>query len=99
MLNIKKKKDYVEFGEKLQEITGCKITLKILSGENHFHYQLDKNNVSLGVLCYIDGELSLAPFKSLNNCGSKDNYIYFKHAPSFKDFTDVLTSLGNLVIE
>jgi hypothetical protein len=97
MLGIKKKANYIEFGNKILEMSGCKGTYEII-GENHFHYELNKNGMVIGILCYDNGDLSFAPFKSFKDRGINNCYISFDLVPSFKDFTETLTKLGELVL-
>jgi len=97
MLSIKKKVDYIKFRDKIAELTGCDVTYELV-GENHFHYELRKNSIVLGVLCYDKGNLSFAPFKSLGSHCYDSEYIKFDLVPSFKDFTETLTKLGELVL-
>lgn len=99
MLNIKKKADYIKFGEEVAKITGCKVTYEVLKRENHFHYQLEKNGMVIGMFCYENGELSFCPFGSFKNGAPNSAYIKFGLAPSFKDMTDALMALSTLVLQ
>ena len=99
-MEIKKKTNYVKFADKLESLTGCDVRYCIMKDKaNHIHYELNKQGVSLGVLCYDEGELSIAPFRSFDNLPTNEEFIYFNTAPQFSDFADVLVKLGSLVLD
>jgi len=98
MLNILKVKDYIEFGDKLKELTGCNVCYKIMRDDNHYHYELEKNGLTIGIVCYDKGKIRFAPFGTFSNCPN-DRFIDFKFAPSFKDVTETLIKLSTLVLD
>jgi len=97
-MNIKKQHNYIKFGNEIEELTGCDVRYEAL-GDKHVHYELSSKGISLGILCYCNEELSFAPFRSFDNRATNEEFIYFKHAPSFDEFTRVLTKLGTLVLD
>ena len=97
-MNIKKTHDYIKFGNEVEQLTGCEVKYKLM-GDKHAHYEISSKGIPLGILCYCEGELSFAPFRSFDNAATNEEFIYFKHAPSFEEFTRVLVKLGTLVLD
>lgn len=96
-MEIFKVKDYKRFADSLEEKTGCVVTIRLM-GKNHTHYQLDKRGLSLGVLCVLNGELSFAPFATLDSA-TDDQYINAKYIPMFDDFVGLLEVLREMFVE
>ena len=93
-MDIYKVKNYKTFADELTKKTGCDVTIAVLE-RNHFHYQLNKMGISLGVLCVNDGEVSFAPFETLESA-KNNQYINVKYAPMFDDFVHVLNVFKNM---
>ena len=72
-MEIMKVKNYKVFAETLKKKTGCEVSIKILD-KDHFHFQLNKDGISLGVLCIDQGEASFAPFTTFETANN-DQYI------------------------
>ena len=75
-MEIIKVKNYKSFAETLRKKTGCEVNIKIMEGKDHYHFQLDKDGVSLGVLCLNQGEASFAPFVTHTIAIHKNNLLY-----------------------
>ena len=83
-MEIKKVMNYKSFGDNLASKTGLDVKIKVIdSYKEHYHYQLSKDGISLGILCYNEGNMSFAPFERLNGNFSNDCYIELTYAPSF----------------
>lgn len=96
-MEIFKVKDYKRFADSLEDKTGCVVTIRLM-GKNHTHYQLDKRGLSLGVLCVDNGELSFAPFVTLDSA-QNDQYINAKYIPLLDDFIGLLGVLREMFVE
>lgn len=96
-MEIYKVKDYKVFANQLAQKTGCNVTIKLM-GKNHTHYQLDKMGLSLGVLCVDNGEVSFAPFVTLDTA-QNDQYINAQNLPLFDDFVQLLTTFREMFVE
>lgn len=96
-MEIFKVKDYKRFADSLEDKTGRVVTIRLI-GKDHTHYQLDKRGLSLGVLCVDKGELSFAPFVTLDSA-QNDQYINAKYIPLFDDFIGLLGVLREMFVE
>mgnify|MGYP000875596540 FL=1 len=96
-MEIIKVKNYKVFAENLKKKTGCNIIIKIMDDKDHYHFQLDKDGISLGVLCLDKGEASFAPFVTLNTA-ENDQYINVKYMPMLDDFISVLKVFDELFV-
>ena len=65
-MEIMKVKNYKVFAETLKKKTGCEVSIKILN-KDHFHFQLNKDGISIGVLCINQGEAPFVTLKTANN--------------------------------
>lgn len=97
-MEIMKVKNYKAFAEMLKERTGCEVKIKLMKEKDHIHYQLNKDGLSLGVLCVQDGEPSFAPFCTFDNDGSNDHYINIRYMPLLDDFIGVLKVFGDMFV-
>ena len=95
-MEIMKVKNYKVFAETLKKKTGCEVSIKIL-GKNHFHFQLNKDGISLGVLCIDQGEASFAPFTTFETANN-DQYINVQYMPMLDDFIAVLKVFNELFV-
>lgn len=95
-MEIMKVKNYKVFAETLKRKTGCNVNINII-GRDHYHFQLDKDGVSLGVLCMDEGEASFAPFVSHENA-ENDQYINVQYMPMLEDFISVLKVFSELFV-
>ena len=93
-MEIMKVKNYKVFAENLKQKTGCEVKIKLMKENDHIHYQLNKDGMSLGVLCIQDGEPSFAPFCTFDN----DHYINVRYMPLMDDFIDVLRVFGQMFV-
>lgn len=96
-MEIYKVKDYKVLANQLAAKTGCDISIRLM-GKNHTHYQLSKMGLSLGVLCVDNGEISFAPFVTLDTA-KNDQYINAQHLPLFDDFIQLLTIFREMFVE
>lgn len=96
-MEIYKVKDYKVFANQLMDKTGCDVSIRLM-GKNHTHYQFNKMGLSLGVLCVDDGEVSFAPFVTLDTA-ENDQYINAQNLPLFDDFVQLLTTFREMFVE
>lgn len=96
-MEIYKVKDYKVFANQLMDKTGCDVSIRLM-GKNHTHYQLNKMGLSLGVLCVDNGEVSFAPFVTLDTA-ENDQYINAQNLPLFDDFVQLLTIFREMFVE
>lgn len=97
-MEIYKVKDYKVFANELRERTGCNVIIKLMSGKDHVHYQLNKMGLSLGVLCVDRGEMSFAPFERLETA-KNEQFINAQYLPLFDDFVNLLTVFREMFVE
>lgn len=95
-MEIIKVKNYKSFAEILKNKTGCEVNIKII-GKDHYHFQLDKDGISLGVLCLNQGEASFAPFVTHANA-KDDQYINVNYMPMLGDFIAVLKVFNEMFV-
>lgn len=88
-MKIMKVKNYKVFAETLKKKTGCEVIIKIMNTKNHYHFQLNKDGISLGVLCLDQGEASFAPFVT-HETAQNEQYINVQYMPMLEDFICVL---------
>lgn len=100
-MEIKKIKNFKELGEKLKEITKCdEVKIKVISNNyNHFHYEMIKNGYSLAVICYNNGEITVAPFENLDNDIPDECYLSAGCFAFLEEFIDLMNGIKSLVIE
>lgn len=96
-MEIMKVKNYKVFAENLKKKTGCEVIIRIMNGKDHFHFQLNKDGISLGVLCIFQGEASFAPFVTHENV-KDDQFINVNYMPMLDDFISVLKVFGELFV-
>lgn len=96
-MEIYKVKNYKVFANQLKDKTGCDVSIRLI-GKNHTHFQLDKMGMSLGVLCVYNGEVSFAPFVTLDTA-QNDQYINAQNLPLFDDFIQLLTTFQEMFVE
>lgn len=96
-MEIIKVMNYKAFAEELKKKTGCNVTIKILNDKDHYHFQLDKDGISLGVLCLDNGDVSFAPFVTLDTA-ENDQYINVKYMPMLDDFIAVLRVFDEMFV-
>ena len=97
MYKINKIKNYKEFARFLEEKTKCSIKIQVVSN-NHMHYQLnDKYDMTLGVLCIDDGEVSFAPFATLDNA-KNEQYINVTYMVQFDEFSNLLKAFQQMFV-
>lgn len=95
-MEIMKVKNYQAFAEMLKEKTRCSININLI-GKDHTHYQLNKDGISLGVLCIDHGEASFAPFVT-HSTAKTDHYINVQYMPMLDDFIKVLQVFSEMFV-
>lgn len=95
-MEIMRVKNYKVFAETLKRKTGCEVIIKIIS-KDHYHFQLNKDGISLGVLCLDQGEASFAPFVT-HETAQNDQYINVQYMPMFEDFIGVLKVFDEMFV-
>lgn len=95
-MEIMKVKNYKVFAETLKKKTGCEVIIQII-GSRHYHFQLNKDGISLGVLCLDQGEASFAPFVT-HETAKNDQYINMNYMPMLDDFIGVLKVFDELFV-
>lgn len=99
-MEIIKVKNYKEFAQMLRNKTGCEVLIKVLDSHGkHVHYQLNRDGMSLGVLCVDDGNPSFAPFCTFENDCYTESYISVKYMPLIDDFINVLKVFGEIFVD
>lgn len=96
-MEIMKVKNYKVFAETLKKKTGCEVIIRIMGSKDHYHFQLNKDGISLGVLCLDQGEASFAPFVDLDSARDSQ-YINVKYMPMLDDFIGVLKVFDDLFV-
>lgn len=96
-MEIMKVKNYKVFAEMLKKKTGCEVIIKIMKGKDHFHFQLNKDGISLGVLCLAQGEASFAPFVT-HETALDDQFINVNYMPMLDDFINILKVFSELFV-
>lgn len=99
MFDVKKVKNFRQFGELLEKETGCNVTIRPVNKDGtHTHYQLDDRfGMTLGVLCVDNGYASFAPFETLDSA-ENNQYINISHLVQVNDFMNVLSVFGKIFI-
>lgn len=99
MYKINKVKNYKAFAELLEKETGCTVKVELMDSKgNHVHYQLnDKYDMSLGVLCVFNGDVSFAPFAT-HKSDSNNPYINIHHMVKYDEFSKLLSVFAKLFI-
>ena len=95
-MEIMKVKNYKVFAETLKKKTGCEVIIQII-GSWHYHFQLNKDGISLGVLCLDQGKASFAPFVT-HETAKNDQYINMDYMPMLDDFIGVLKVFDELFV-
>lgn len=100
-MEFKKVQNYLHFGERIKshlEVEEIKIT-KI--SKMHYHYELFIKGLSLGVLCYNQGEITFSPFDLRNTKNSNmAGYIDSDWLPLFPYMAVIferITTLADLL--
>lgn len=96
-MEIIKVKNYKTFADFLTKKTGCDVLIRIM-GTDHYHYQINKRGLSLGVLCIDKGVPSFAPFETLDSA-KNDQYINIQFAPMFEDLTELFKVFGEIFVD
>lgn len=96
-MEIMKVKNYRVFAEMLKKKTGCDVVIKIMREKDRFHFQLNKDGISLGVLCLCSGEASFAPFVT-HETAKDEQFINVNYMPMFNDFIGVLKVFDELFV-
>lgn len=95
-MEIYKVKNYKVFATQLGERTGCDVLVRLM-GKGHTHYQFNKMGLSLGVLCVDKGDVSFAPFVTLDSA-KNEQYIDAQNLPLFDDLVGLLTVFREMFV-
>lgn len=96
-MEIYKVKNYKVFANQLAERTGCEVLIRLLE-KDYTHYQLNKMGLSLGVLCVNRGDVSFAPFVTLDSA-KNEQYISAQNLPLFDNFVELLTVFHDMFVD
>ena len=97
MYKINKVKNYKQFAKLLEEKTGCSVKIAIVEN-NHIHYQLnDKNDMSLGVLCINNGDVSFAPLTTHDEAVD-EQYIIGVYMVQFDELAKLLNIFKEMFV-
>ena len=98
-MEIKTIKNYKDLAKKFENVTKCNCTdIKIMS-DNHYHFEMRKSGLPIAVICWNNGDISVAPFERNDHEFSNDCYIDATAFPIFNDFSDLMNGLYSLVVE
>lgn len=99
MYKINTVKNYKAFAALLEKETGCTVKIKLMDNKaDHVHYQLnDKYDMTLGVLCVDNGDVSFAPFETHESV-SNNQYINVQHMVQFDDFAKLIGVFAKLFV-
>lgn len=100
MYKINKVKNYQHFATVLEKETNCSVKIKVMNRDaSHVHYQInDRFDMSLGVLCIDDGDISFSPFSTIENA-TNDSYINIYHLVRVEDFTKLLSVFSEMFVK
>lgn len=98
-MEVVKFKNYKAFAEELKTKTGCdNVNIKLMSGNNHYHFQLDKMGVPIGIVCYDNGNISFAPFVS-HETAHNEQYISMNKFPMLEELIGTMVVLRDMFME
>lgn len=98
-MEVVKFKNYKVFAEELKEKTGCdSVEIKIMTTNNHYHFQLNKMGIAIGVVCYDNGNISFAPFVS-HDTAHNEQYIAMNKFPMLEELIATMTTLRDMFME
>lgn len=96
-MEIMKVKNYKVFAEELKKKTNCEVMIRIMNSKDHYHFQLSKYGVPMGVLCLDCGEASFAPFANFENARD-EQYINVKYMPMLDDLISIFRVFDELFV-
>lgn len=97
-MDVFRVKNYRTFSEMLKKKTGCDIIIKIMEIQReHFHFQLNKDGIAMGVLCIDNGEASFAPFVTHENARN-EQFINVQYMPMLEEFISVLKVFSEIFV-
>ena len=96
-MEIIKVKNYKVFADNLEKKIGCNVTIRIMNSKDHYHFQLDKKGIPLGVLCLDQGYASFAPFVTLDTA-ENEQFINVNYMPMIDDFVNVLKVFEDMFV-
>lgn len=96
-MKIIKVGNFKKYAEELRTQTGCTTEIEVL-GKDHVHYQLNKDGISLGVLCINEGDVTFAPFVRLDTARD-EQYIDMQYMPLFDDLAKLFTIFRAMFVE
>ena len=99
-MEIKTVKNYKDLANKFKEITKSdEVKIKIMCGDNHYHFGMIKDGLPIATICYDSGTISVAPFIKIENAASEDSWINVNKLPIFDDFVTLMNGLKELIVE
>lgn len=100
-MKISEIKDYTELAEMLRLATkSAKCKIRVIDAEkNHFHFGMyNEHEQHIALVCYKNGVLSIAPFKSVNAIVTEDQLIPMRYFPVADQFCTAFMGLKDLVV-
>lgn len=100
MYKINQIKNYQHFATIIEEETNCSVKIKVMNRDaSHVHYQInDRFDMSLGVLCIDNGDISFSPFTTINN-SPDDSFINIYHLVRVEDFVKLLSVFSEMFVK
>lgn len=97
-MEVVKFKNYKKFAEELKEKTNCDdVNIKILEN-NHYHFQLNKMGIAIGIVCYDNGKISFAPFVN-HDTVHNEQYISMNKFPMLEELIATMAALRDMFME
>lgn len=96
-MEIIKVRNYKLFAKQMKDKTGCEVIIRIMNSKDHYHFQLNKDGISLGVLCLNQGEASFAPFVT-HETARNEQYINVQYMPMLDDLINMLKVFDELFV-
>ena len=98
-MEVVKFKNYKKFAEELKEKTGCdNVNIKIMNGNNHYHFQLNKMGIAIGIVCYDNNVITFAPFAD-HETVHNEQYISINKFPMLEELIATMNVLRDMFME
>ena len=99
-MEIKTIKNYKDLADKFKEITKCdEVKISIIK-DNHYHFGMIKDGLTIATICYDKGYLSVLPFAKVEDSHNEsDAWLNANKLPIFDDFVILMNGLKEIVVE